>query len=455
MEVPMPVLFFFLLLLPAGVTPAQPRWSAGAASVNVTPREPIWLSGYANRTRPSQGVVQDIYVKAAAFRQAGGTSVLVTSDLQGLDTAMIEEIVTRTGREFGVPRERLILNYSHNHSAPVTGQVLHLYYSLPAAEKAVVERYTRWLVDRIVQAIGDAVKDLSPAELSFEQGLAGIAVNRRRARPGGRALYGPVDHDVPVLAIRAPGGKLRAVLFGYSCHTTALSGYQISGDYAGFAQEALEKRYPGVKALFVQGCGGDANPLPRVMGSDGPEAMELASMYGTILARAVEAVLRAPMQAVEGELNTGYTVIQAPFRTPPSREALEARLSQASGGKRRQIQYLLDKLNRDGELPRSHPYPIQVWRFGSSFNFIALTGEAVVDYCLRFKRQYGNDSTWVAGYTNELLSYIPSLRVLREGGYEGVDDMDEYGLPAPYAEELEETIARAVDRLMKAEPSQN
>lgn len=436
------------LLLLLGVAHAQP-WQAGAAKVSVTPMEPIWLSGYANRTKPSEGVVHDIYVKAAAFRQGGRTSVIVTSDLQGFDTAMIANIATRVERLFAVPRSRLILNYSHNHSAPVTGQVLHLYYNLTPQQRVVVDRYTNWLQDRIVQVVGDAIANIGPAELTFEQGLAGIAVNRRRARPNGRSLFGPVDQDVPVLAIRAPGGKLRAMLFGYSCHTTALSGYQINGDYAGFAQQALEAKYPGTTALFVQGCGGDANPLPRIMNSDGPEAMELARMYGTILARAVEAVLRAPMQTVQGELKTGYTEIQVPFTKPPTKEALEAKLAISTGFQRKQTQYLLDKLNRDGKLPESHPYPIQVWRFGGSLNFIALTGESVVDYCLRFKKEYGNDSTWVAGYNNELLSYIPSLRVLREGGYEGTEDMGEYGLPAPYAENLEELIAAAVAALLR------
>ena len=438
------------LVLAAAVASAygQEQWSAGVAAVDVTPREAIWLSGYANRTRASEGVVQPIFVKAAAFRQGGRTAVLVTSDLQGFDVAMIDEITRRTEQQFGVGREQVVLNYSHNHSAPVTGKVLHLYYNLTGEQQAVVDRYTRWLVERVVEAIGGAVRDLRPAELTFGQGLAGVAVNRRRARPGGRGLYGPVDQDVPVLAIRAPGGRLRGIVFGYSCHTTALSGYQISGDYAGFAQAEVERRYPGAKALFVQGCGGDANPLPRVMGSDGEEALELARMYGTILARAVEGVVRAPMAGVRGELRAGYTVIEVPFRKAPTRAELEGRLAGATGGKRRQIQYLLDKLNREGRLPESHPYPIQVWRLGSTFSFIALTGEVVVDYCLRFKKRYGFEETWVAGYTNELLSYIPSLRVLREGGYEGVEDMEEYGLPAPYGEELEERIAGAVEGLL-------
>jgi neutral ceramidase len=431
---------------------AQAGWKAGAAKVDVTPREAIWLSGYANRTRPSEGVLQPIYVKAAAFEdEAGKRSVLVTSDLQGFDTAMIDEIAARVEKQSGLRREALVLNYSHNHSAPVTGQVLHLYYDLPADQKEVVARYTRWLNDRIVEVIGQAIANLAPAGLSFDQGLAGLAVNRRRSRPGGRSLPGPVDQDVPVMAMRDNAGGLKAILFWYSCHTTTLSGYRISGDYAGFAQQELEARHPGAVALFVQGCGGDQNPLPREMSSDGPEAVELAQMYGKILARAADQVLRGKMAPVEGPLRTGYTVAQVQFRKPPTREELEKRLPAArSDFERKQIRYLLGQLERDGKLQEQHPYPVQVWRFGSSLNFIALTGETVVDYCLRFKKRYGNDNTWVAGYNNELLSYIPSLRVLREGGYEGVEDMGEYGLPSPYSYAVEELIAQKVDELMEA-----
>ena len=75
----------------------------------------------------------------------------------------------------------------------------------------------------------------------------------------------------------------------------------------------------------------------------------------------------------------------------------------------------------------------------------------MVDYCLR---KYAVDNTWVAGYNNELLSYIPSLRVLREGGYEGIEDMDEYGLPASYSFAVEELIAQKVDELFRATGSQ-
>ncbi|MCW5981501.1 MAG: neutral/alkaline non-lysosomal ceramidase N-terminal domain-containing protein [Bryobacteraceae bacterium] len=432
---------------------ARAEWQAGAAKVDITPREPIWLAGYAGRTGPSKGVIQRIYVKALALKDnAGELSAIVTSDLVGLDNAMVEEIASRARSKHGVARERLILNYSHNHSCPVTGEVLRLYYDLQGRDKATVERYTEMLTGRFDEAIGRAVRNLAPAALAFEQGLAGFGVNRRRARR--RDLPGPVDHDVPVLGVRDPRGALRAVLFGYACHNTALGGDQINGDYAGFAQAELEKRYPDAVALFLMGCGGDVNPLPRYQGSDpalAPYSVELASTYGRVLATAVDLVLHGKMKPVRGPVRTAMGTAELPLEAAPSREELQERLAAAGTPfARRQVRNLLDELDRHGKLADRAPYPVQVWQFGDDLKLIALTGEPVVDYSLRFKERYGWDNTWVAGYNNDLLAYIPSLRVLAEGGYEGTEAMGEYGLAAPFAPAVEEIIAAKVDALARA-----
>ena len=151
-------------------------------------------------------------------------------------------IVRRAREQHGIPRERLILNCSHNHSCPITADVLWLYYDLTPEEAAARDRYTARLYEQYAEVIGLALARLAPAELAFEQGLAGVAVNRRRSRPDGRKLGGQVDQDVPVIAVRS-GGGLQAVVFGYSCHTTALGERTISGDYAGFAQLELESSY--------------------------------------------------------------------------------------------------------------------------------------------------------------------------------------------------------------------
>jgi len=292
----------------------------------------------------------------------------------------------------------------------------------------------------VVQVIGTAIQNLAPAEVSFNQGFAGFAVNRRRV--GRRDLPGPVDHDVPVLAVRSASGELRAVVFGYACHNTVLAGYVVTGDYAGFAQEALEKAHPGATAMFVQDCGADANPLPR-------RSVELARKYGEILATAVDEVLAGKMRPQSGPMKASFELVDVPLQPPPSRAEFTARLQDKDASRRRHAKYMLEMLERDGKLPDRYPYPIQVWRLGRGLTWIILGGEVVVDYSLRFKKQYGWEDTWVAGYSNDVFAYIPSLRVLMEGGYEGGGAMIPYGLPGPFAEPVEEIIAAKVEELVR------
>ena len=395
----------------------------------------------------SQQVDHPIWLKALALRdESGATSVLVTADLVGLSDKMIARIAGAAKEKHGLPRERLILNTSHNHSCPVTEDVLWLYYEFTPEEAAAKDRYTEQVYRAYESVIADAIADLAPAELSYELGLAGVAVNRRRSRgPESRALPGPVDQDVPVLAVRS-GDRLRGIVFGYSCHTTALGGLSLNGDYAGFAQVALEQSNPGAAAMFVQNCGGDANPLPRIRGKDA-EAVSLAERYGLILAEAVNQVLAGSMGSLSGPL--GVAMGEATLDLEPGLPLaeLKERVPNLNGMHRREFELFIRQHETAGGPPGSLDYPVHVWRFGAGLTFIALTGETVVDYSLKFKEAYGWNTTWVSGYNNDLLCYVPSLRVLREGGYEGTLGMWEYGHRAPFTETVEERITGLVDRL--------
>lgn len=421
----------------------------GVAKADITPQESVPLAGYGGKTRMSQEIVHPIWLKAMAIRdELGQTSVLVTADLVGLSDKMVDIIAKNALEKYQLPRERLILNTSHNHSCPVTEDVLWIYYEFSDQERAAKDRYTRMVYQRYDEVIAAALKDLKPAEISFEQGLAGIAVNRRRSRgPETRAFGGQVDQDVPVLTVKSEG-KLRAILFGYSCHTTALGGLSISGDYAGFAQIELEKQYPGLLAMFIQNCGGDANPLPRIRGNEA-EAVKLTSMYGHILAEAVKQVILAPMKAITGPVKAVMGETELFLRPGLSLPELQEKLPGLTGMAKREIEHQINQYKTLGAPPDRVKYPIQVWRFGSGFTFIALTGETVVDYSLKFKGLYGWNDTWVFGYNNDLLSYVPSLRVLKEGGYEGDAGMAEYGHRAPYTETVEQQISEKVDELVK------
>ncbi|MCC7193821.1 MAG: neutral/alkaline non-lysosomal ceramidase N-terminal domain-containing protein [Phycisphaeraceae bacterium] len=420
----------------------QPSWKAGLAKVDITPTEPIWLAGWGFRTRTSQGVSQPIWVKALALRSGNDKpAVWVTADLLGLSQKMTAIIAARVQKKYGIDRSHLVLNASHSHSGPVTGDVLRLYFDLPKREDIIINRYTEWLYDRFVEVVGAALADLSPATLSFGQGLAGIAVNRRRARYHGRSLPTVVDQDVPVLAVHSPAGQLRGVVFGYACHTTCISDDKVNGDYAGYAQAGVEQNHPGAIALFAQGCGGDANPLPR-------HAPGLGEAYGFILASAVEQVLCQRMKPVNGPLRVAFDEAHLPFESLPTREELLRYKDGPSIINRRAMKWQLSLMKGTDRRPRHLTYPIHVWQFGSDLKIISLSSEPVADYALRFKQTYGSDDTWVAGYSDDYWCYIPSRRVWQEGGYEGFTGMLECYLPGPFSPCVEEIIADKVDALI-------
>ena len=424
---------------PRDALAAGQPWKAGLAQAIVTPQKSIWMAGYASRKKPSEGAVQELYAKALALEDhTGKRAVLVTSDLLGFPASVSHNIAERVEKQYHLARHQLLLSSSHTHCGPVIGKMLGTMYPMNSQQWADVEAYTNELEDKIVNLVGTSLQSLRPTRLGFGHGEAGFAMNRR-ARTNGEMVigvnkHGPVDYDVPVLRIDDKHGKVRAVVFGYACHnTTAQDFLQFNGDYAGYAQAWLEKQHPGATALFIAGCGGDANPYPR-------GTVELAQQHGEELAAAVEKVLVGKLEPVHAPLNTAYEEFAVAFATPPGREELQAQLENNDVYRHKWAEAMLKILDRDGHLPTEYPYPLEIWQFGQDLTLIALAGEVVVDYDLRLKKELGAEKLWVAAYCNDVFAYIPSLRVLREGGYEGGGAMVYYGQPGPFAPTIEETI---------------
>ena len=426
-------------------------WKAAAARINITPEKLMWMSGYGSRDRPAEGKLTDLWAKALVLEDPDGKrAVWITLDLVGIDRQISLDVLDRYMAQYGLEPAQVAFCTSHTHTGPVVGKNLKAMYFLDAEQWRLVDEYTDSLKDKLVKLAGDALARLEPAQLSWANGRATFAVNRRNNRaadvPRLRAegqLQGPFDHDVPVLAVKSAEGELRALLFGYACHATVLSFYKWSGDYPGFAQIALEEKHPGCVAMFWAGCGADQNPLPR-------RQVEQAQKYGQRLAAAVDRVLEGEMNPIYGKLSTRRAEIDLPFDKLPTREQLENEKSSSNRYYARRAVLLLEKLDRDGTLSPTYPYPIQVWRLGPELVFTALGGEVVVDYALRLKAELGQQTTWVAGYSNDVMAYIPSRRVLNEGGYEGGGAMVYYGLPTVWAPEVEELIVDKVHELVQA-----
>lgn len=425
-------------------------WRAGAAKLAITPRQPTWMAGYASRTKPSEGALHDIWAKALWLDDGRGhVAVLITLDVCGIGRDMALPTRKRLAAKHGLDLAAIVIACSHTHSGPVIGTNLITMYPLDAEQHERVAKYAAFLQTTIEQVVDQAKAAVGPVMIAGESGRADFAVNRREnkepAVPEQRskiALAGPVDHDVPVLRVTSTDGALRAVVFGYACHNTVLSINQISGDYAGFAQIAIERDHPGAIALFTSGCGGDQNPIPR-------REVGQAASYGEQLAKAVEQVLRQGGRPITGELSSRATEIPLKLADAHDKSFWEIEANSTDRFRAARAKALLHDLEANGRLQSTYPYPITIWKLGEQFTWIFLGGEVVVEYSLRLKRNLGSSRTWVTAYSNDVMAYIPSLKVLKEGGYEGATSMIYYGLPSPWAESVEEDIITVVSSLLK------
>lgn len=417
-------------------------FKAGIARKVITPADPAWLNGYASPQRfsPAAGKDHDLWAKAIVFEdQSKQKLVIVTTDVLGLSHEISEDISRSVKEQFGIPRSQILLNSSHTHSGPMIWPSAGMFdYDTP--NMIVVARYAQKLTSDIVELIGEAIANIHPVTVKSGNGSAGFAINRRPEQFTTR----PVDHDVPVLTIIDPKrNQPEAILFGYACHNTTLGGtyMNINGDYAGYAQLELEAKNAGITALFFQGCAGDINPAPR-------GTVELAEQHGKTLASAVQQVIGGKMQPVEGLIKTSWTEVPLEFPAFNLKQYQQEIVSEDQYLQRR-AKLMLSAYNKGWNVS-TYKYPIQAIRFGKSLSILALAGETVVDYSLWTKKNYGGkEPLFVAGYSNEVMCYIPTQRILKEGGYEANSSMIYYVMPGPFAETVEEKILSGIKHVMK------
>ena len=440
------------LLLLTGDLLASDTWQAGVARAKITPQKPMWMAGYGNRDRPSDGKLTDLWAKALVLQDAAGNrGVVVTLDIVGIGRDVAQPICNQLTEQYNLQRKDIALCTSHTHTGPVIGHNLApmSYWLAPRPQQQLIEQYADILQSTVVDIVGQAIQDLQPCHLAHGLGTASFAVNRRNnardhvlQRRAAGTLAGPNDHDVPVLAVLGPNQKLKAVLFGYACHATVLNTMQWSGDYPGFAQAELERLYPGCQAMFWAGCGADQNPLPR-------RTVQLAQFYGRQLAGAVEAVLLTEkLQPIAPQLQTSFAEIELELDTLPTTESLRAAAKSDNRFQRSRAELLLRQIDGGQPLSRTYPYPVGVWKLGSDVRWVVLGGEVVVDYALLLKDQLSTP-VWIAAYSNDVMAYIPSRRVLVEGGYEGATSMVYYGLPTTWAPTIQRLITSEVLRQAK------
>ncbi len=441
-------LSFFILRLPllAQNQKKDLAWKAGVSRVRITPDVSLWMAGYASRTHPSEGILQDLWSKALAIEDANGNrAVMITNDLLEIPKYYSDNIIRRLEERYGLRRSQIILNCSHTHSGPVLYDSLGNWYPLDKEMEKRIRAYSGSVENKIVDLVGEALRSMVQAEIYAENGIARFQVNRRNNKEVSSNLFtdlkGPNDYAVPVIKVTDKTEKLIAVAFGYACHSTVLDFYQFCGDYPGFAQTEIEKLYPGVTAMFFQGAGADQNPLPR-------RSVPLAIQYGRTLAAAVDRVLNEKMRKLEPSLVTVCSEVNLEFAgPPPTKNELLGLISDTSSTLpylKQTARTLIQRLERGEKFVNYYPYPCQVWKLGDQA-IMALGGELVIEYAIELKNLFGPD-IFVLGYTTDVMAYIPSVTILKEGGYEGTRSVF---FTTPWSINIQSTILEEMSKLAK------
>ena len=410
----------------------------GIARVDITPTHPIRLCGYASRKTEATDSLQRLWAKAMVIDDGeSGPALLMTVDNCAVPGALRQEVLDRLKNKTELTSERFALCSTHTHTGPyLSGSIPNMFgYELPKDQMDRVERYTRTLVDNMEKAALMAWENRQPARLSWSQGKAGFAKNRR-------VEDGPVDHDLPLLTAKSTDGKLLSILISYACHCTTLTGQfnQFSGDWAGFAAQYIEENHPETIVLTALGCGGDSNPTPR-------SELHLVKQYGKEIADEVEQLIKKSLKPVDGQLTCRAEQIHLPFESIPSHSLWEAwaKKDDAEGFRAKKN---LARLERGETIPSALPYLVQTWTFGNDLTMVNLPGEVVVDYSLRLKKELTDQNVWVNAYTNDVPCYIPSKRILQVGGYEAESSMIYYDQPTKLKPETEDLIVNTVHGLL-------
>lgn len=432
---------------------APKTMDVGAAKIDITPTGPIRLSGYIywdKRIHESEGVLQPLWAKAIAFgSDTEGASIIITADLAGIQAHMVAAVGKYLHEQTGFNPERLTICVSHTHSGPDMGNSHSMYFDppLPVDQLGRIAVYLDSLQLLLQQVALQALQNRKPSLVSWGQGEVGFALNRRVIINGkwaghGKVPDGAVDHALPMMRVTDTEGKIKAIFVSYACHGTTLLGdiNKTHGDWIGEAQRLVEVNHPDAIALVAQGCGGNADPDTR-------GTLAIATQHGQAIADEVERLLKTNLQPLTSVPSVSVKKIQLPFEhVPDTKEFIE--MTKEKGAKGHNAEVHLERLVRGIPLDTALTYPIEVWTFGKQLAMVFLADEMMAEYSLRLRKELATTKLWVNAYTNDVKAYIPTAKMIPEGGYEVEVNMYYYDHPFHFSAAIEDMIIGTVYQML-------
>ena len=415
------------------------------------------------------GVLDDVYARIGIFRIFDDPVLVLAVDTLGFGVAEISVLEDVIGNVTGIPSTRILITGSHSHSAPIL---------CPVDLFGGFSPYFDGLCDRVGELAKDLLARMEPVTLSFGKSRCDFNVNRRLITPEGTCVSGPnpngvVDKNVPILACHRANGSLAGVFFSYCCHPTILLGPEVSGDYPGQTQLALEARHRQSVALYLPGMFG--NVRPNLSAGDGRfrKGTPIDAMRcGSLLAAAVDDALAIREPILVDSIRARRLHRPLPLDKPPSRQTLDEIAAQAVKSaqvsdeeKARQSLYhagyqlamrqwvqqiQLEEVKH--RVPTAVDYTFSRWDIGD-VHWITFSGEFFLEYGLYAQSLLGSDRTFTLGYAQGCQTYVPTAQALVEGGYEP-NAYKRWRQSAPFAQEVEEAVKAVIRELASDEQMQ-
>lgn len=425
-------------------------FKASFAEINITPPvspdQEVILQGMAGNPRKATAVGNALMMQMLLLEDANGTKVLfVTADLFGFDASMVDA-VRKALEPWGIPPEGILLNASHTHYAPGT-----LSQASPCIGPFYGD-YAQQIVQLILKKVRELVGSLEHAILHHGAAEVQIGVNRRLMK-NGRAVFG-INPDgfyfrhTPFLVIEYGFQKKRLVLVNHGCHPTGLGQeILISADYPGYMRNALATVGVADGVMFFQGAAGNTKQTTSdAFGPAFASGSKDAQCSGERLAAAIIDRLRKPLKSVYGTISAAINRVPMPIQPPIELAQIERILSDPTADPmlHHWAKRYLPEIQQGNDF-QAIPLDVQIVSLGEQVSLIALQGEPVAELAKNLVSQSKHfESTFILGYTNGLVGYLPSEKMFAEGGYEVNSSHLVYHQPAPFQACAERVLTDAV-----------
>ena len=408
----------------------------------ITPPMGVDLAGFEAMDRQVKSVADDLYVTSMVLENDGKRAVIICADVIGFGMTSCGTIKGELSALLGLREDEILLSASHTHSGPQTCE------NMSTVIGRTDEVYMTFLRDSIVRSVAACLDDMEKVELYTGRESCGLGINRRRITAG-RAEFAPnedgtVDRDTMIIKFMT-GGRIKAVLYSFACHPSTVGTDRVTADWPGWARLSIEEAFPGAAVLFIQGCCGDIRVRTVEDGYFRTGTMDDVEALGRELGAVVVNACRGDMQKEKPCLETDLEKITLPLREPPDKPQLD---DMAQNGTRREQAWAQSLLAGYGTEKPEILYAIQRITLSHSVDIVAMEGEVCVEYGLFAKSLDPERFIIPAGYCNRNPGYIPTRRMLGEGGYEPDESRLYYGLTS-FNKNIEGKIQDCLKELLK------